>query len=419
MRALIFTGILLVLCGGVHAAQPVWTATAGDEIRDLSISEDGKTILAVSNNIYLISSDGEVLAGYGGVSGSVSSDGTSVAIGSGSGVQSYTRIGGSLWNYDIPHISAVDISGDGGRTVAATTDGEMLIFDKGGHVVGTNYTLKWAGVAFPLSGIAVSDDGSTTYATCSGGILAYDQNGTGLWKVAAVPKSLSLSRSGSLIAYGSEKSVVALTSGGNLSWTNKTGGEVSSVSMSPDGSYIVASSGDQHITLFGPGGRVVLDYISPVPVKSVAISPDGQYIAAGLMNRTLFVMNSTGEVLWSYQAEGVANIARINGDGSILVAGTNSGKVMSFSLKGDEAAVPVTTTALAEETVLTVPVPTTGEMITTKQTGTLSPVSSQAPAGTETPTEYPPTTRSPLSLEFSCAAVFMGIICWCMIRREE
>ena len=208
MRALILAGILLFICAGVQAAQPVWTASAGDEIRDLSISEDGKTILAVSDNIYLLNGDGEVLSGYGGVSGSVSSDGSSVAIGSGSGVQSYTRIGASLWSYDIPHISAVDISGDGDRTVAATTDGEMLIFDRGGHVIGTNHTLEWAGIAIPLSGITVSDDGSTTYATCGGGILAYDQNGTGIWKVSAEPRSLSLSRSGSLIAYGSEKSVL-------------------------------------------------------------------------------------------------------------------------------------------------------------------------------------------------------------------
>jgi hypothetical protein len=419
MRALIFTGILLVLCGGVHAAQPVWTASAGDEIRDLSISDDGTTILAVSDNIYLLSSEGEVLAGYGGVSGSVSSDGSSVAIGSGSGVQSYSRTGGSLWNYDIPHISAVDASGDSDRTVAATTDGEMLIFDRGGHVVGTNHTLKWAGVAIPLSGIAVSDDGRITYATCGGGILAYDQNGTGIWKVSAVPRSLSLSRSGSLIAYGSEKSVVALTSGGNLSWTNKTGGEVSSVSISPDGSYVASSSGDQHITLFGPGGRVILDYISPVPVKCVAISPDGQYIAAGLMNRTLFVMNSSGEVLWSYQAEGVVNIAHITGAGPILVAGTNNGKVMSFPLKGDEAAAPVLTPVLIEETEQPVPITTTSETITTEEIGTLFPVSSQSPAGTETIGEYLSTTRSPLSLEVSCAAVFMGIICWCMMRREK
>lgn len=419
MRAFIFTGILLLLCGGVHAAQPVWIASAGDEIRDLSVSDDGKTILAVSNNIYLLSSDGEVLTGYGGISGSVSSDGSSVAIGSGSGVQSYTRTGGSLWTYDIPHISAVDISGDGGRTVAATTDGEMLIIDRGGHVVGTNYTLTWAGVAIPLSGIAVSDDGSRTYATCGGGILAYDQNGMGIWKVSAVPRSLSLSRSGSLIAYGSEKSVVALTSGGNLSWTNKTGGEVSSVSMSPDGSYVAASSGNQHITLFGPGGRVVLDYISPVPVKCVAISPDGQYIAAGLMNRTLFVMDTSGEVLWNYQAEGVINIALITGTDPILVAGTNSGKVMSFPLKGGEVAVTVTTPVLVEETVQTVPVTTTGRTITTGQTGTLSRVSSQSPAGTGTTMEYPATTRSPLSLEVSCAAVLVGTLCWCMIRSKK
>ena len=417
--ALIFTGILLFLCTGVHAAQPTWTASAGDEIRDLSISEDGNTILAISDNIYLLNSKGDVLYGYGGVSGAVSSDGSSVAIGSGSGVQKYSSSGSSSWSYEIPHISGVAISGDGERTVAATTEGEMLIFDRGGHVIGTNHTLEWARVAIPLSGIVVSEDGVATYATCGGGILAYDQNGTGIWKVAATPRSLSLSRSGSLITYGSEKSVIALTPEGNLSWTYKTGGEVSSVSLSPDGSYVAASSGDQHITLFGPGGRILLDYVSPVPVKCVAISPDGQYIAVGLMNRTLFVLNSSGDVLWNYQAEGVVNTARIT-DAGHLIAGTNNGKVISFSLLGTEAALSVTTPVQVPVTEQPAPSSSENGTITTDQTQNVSPAVTSLPlAGSESPSQYPTTTRAPLSLEVLLAAIFGGILFWSVIHREE
>jgi|GEM_PF-5736271 len=417
--ALIFTGILLFLCTGVYAAQPTWTASAGDEIRDLSISEDGNTILAISDNVYLLNSRGDVLYGYGGVSGAVSSDGSSVAIGSGSGVQKYSSSGSSLWSYEIPHISGVAISGDGERTVASTTEGEMLIFDRGGHVIGTNHTLEWARVAIPLSGIVVSEDGAATYATCGGGILAYDQNGTGIWKVAAEPRSLSLSRSGSLITYGSEKSVIALTPEGNLSWTYKTGGEVSSVSLSPDGSYAAASSGDQHITLFGPSGRMLYDYVSPVAVKCVAISPDGQYIAVGLMNRTLFVLNSSGDVLWNYQAEGVVNNARITGAGH-LIAGTNNGKVMSFSLIGNEAALPETTPVQVPITEQPAPPGSENGTITPDQTQTGSPaVTSLALTERETTGQYPTTTRAPLSLEVSFAAIIGGIVFWSVIYRKE
>src|SRR3989304_5055462 len=66
-----------------------------------------------------------------------------------------------------------------------------------------------------------------------------------------------------------------------LLWSFKTGGDVSKVTLSSDGSYVAVGSGDGRIYFFTNGGRLLWFYETGNVLNSVSISADGYYIAAG------------------------------------------------------------------------------------------------------------------------------------------
>jgi len=74
-----------------------------------------------------------------------------------------------------------------------------------------------------------------------------------------------------------------------LAWSYQTGGEVSSVSISSDGSYIAAASG-RWVYLFSRStGTPLWSYWTGGRVESVSISSDGSYIAAGSQDGKVYL----------------------------------------------------------------------------------------------------------------------------------
>ncbi len=319
---------------GPFTEKPIWSTHTGDEVWDLSISRDGSTILATtSSSIYLLDGRGNILARYTGSSGALSADGSLFAISTAGDVQLRSRDRVLLWTSEVPDISAAILSADGSRLAISTRVGELQIFDRAGRMTGSNRTFDWAQRIIPLSGISISDDGRSIFTICPGGIIAYDDLGSGIWKVSAEPRGFSISRSGSVIAYGSGMPLICLDPQGYISWSHRMGNDVSGVSITPDGAYVVASSEDQHVHLFGDKGDVIFDYHSPESVKCVAITPDGRKIVAGLMNRSMIILDGTGSVVGQYMTGGIVNTLRITDDGSLIVTGTNFGDVVCFPIR--------------------------------------------------------------------------------------
>ena len=201
---------------GTFTWKPIWSTHTGDEVWDLSVARDGHTILATtSSSVYLLDGLGNSLARYSGNSGALSGDGSFFAVATAGHVQLRTRDGVPLWTSQVPNISASALSADGSRIAVSTRAGELLIFDKAGRVTGSNRTFDWADRIIPLSGIAISDDGRSIFTICQGGIIAYDEQALGIWKVSAFePRGFSVSRSGSIVAYGSGMPLICLDPAG-------------------------------------------------------------------------------------------------------------------------------------------------------------------------------------------------------------
>jgi|GEM_PF-4978175 len=318
---------------GTFTGKPIWSTHTGDEVWDLSISRDGSTILATtSSSIYLLNGNGNILARYSGNSGALSGDGSLFAVATARDIQLRSRDRVLLWAREVPNISASVLSADGSKIAVSTRAGELQIFSRDGGISGSNRTFDWARRIIPFSGVSISDDGRSIFTICPGGIIAYDDQGSGIWKVSADPRGFSISRSGSVIAYGSGMPLICLDPWGNISWTHKMDYDVSGVSITPDGKYVGASSEDQHVHLFGDKGNLIFDYLSPESVKCVAITSDGKKIVAGLMNRSMIILDEKGNVIGQYNTDGIVNTMRIPDDGSRLVTGTNFGDVVCFQI---------------------------------------------------------------------------------------
>jgi WD40 repeat protein len=99
---------------------------------------------------------------------------------------------------------------------------------------------------------------------------------------------------------------------------------VYSVSISSDGSYIAAGSGDGKVYLFSRSSSTPLwSYQTGNVGCSVSISSDGSYIAAGSIDGKVYLFSrSSSTPLWSYQTGNWVLSVSISSDGSYIAAGS-------------------------------------------------------------------------------------------------
>ena len=85
-------------------------------------------------------------------------------------------------------------------------------------------------------------------------------------------------------------------------WSYETGGDVYDIVISADGEYIVSSSYDYKINLFGKDNSTPLwSYdTNGVAVTSMAISADGEYIVVGTTSPKIHLFGKNSSTpLWS------------------------------------------------------------------------------------------------------------------------
>lgn len=116
------------------------------------------------------------------------------------------------------------------------------------------------------------------------------------------------------------------------SWHYTTGGGVSSITISSDGSYIAAGT-SYYVHLFSRTSSTPLwSYPTGEYVRSVAISSDGNYIVAGGDDNKVHLFSRANNTpLWSYQTGSYVNSVSISSDGSYVVAGGHDENVYLFS----------------------------------------------------------------------------------------
>jgi outer membrane protein assembly factor BamB/thermostable 8-oxoguanine DNA glycosylase len=112
--------------------------------------------------------------------------------------------------------------------------------------------------------------------------------------------------------------------------------DLESISVSQNGPYIIAGSGDGKVYFFNQEGKLLWSYDTgdnSIVFFAVSISRDGTYVAAGSGDGKVYFFNQEGKLLWSYDT-GFVRCVSVSRDGSHVAAGSYDGKVYFFNREG-------------------------------------------------------------------------------------
>lgn len=349
MKRIIGVLLLLVLanagCESASATEPIdyfdWNYELDKYAWDVAMSADGSYI-AVANgdmdsdqigNVLLLNNNGEKLWNYEMDNAvwdvAISADGSYVVAGVGwdnNNVYLFNCDGEILWNYNIADtVRGVAMSADGSYVAACSGDwrahpnGTIYLFNLDGEILWTYDTVH------EVDDIAISADGSSIAAVMDSDIYFFNNDGEKLWNY-------------------------------NVYGTNDDRG-VNCISISANGSYVVAGSSFGKIYLFNKDGKKLwmsystkntratggglwkllqlwrisstkIDYNS---IQGVSISADGSYVAAGGYDGFLYFFDQNGEKLWTYDTGVFIDSVSTSADGSSIAVGGNDVHLLNIN----------------------------------------------------------------------------------------
>ncbi len=278
-----------------------------DEVRDISLSPDGKLIASAST-------DGTV----------------------------------KLWNIDgrllntLPHrewVNSVSFSPDG-QVIAAT----------GGNKKDKNITKLWTldGQELKIIEGQVSWGNSVSFSPNSRIIAtAHDDNTIKLWNRDGEElntleghsdsvRSIQFSPDGKIIASaGHDKTIKLWTLDGELLQTIEGHNNlVYSISFSPDGQTITSASQDKTIKLWNLEGELLETFVGhTTSIYSVAFSPDSSTIISGDSDGTIKFWNLKGQELQSIEGhDDTVRSIKFSPDGKMLISASNDKTIKFWNL---------------------------------------------------------------------------------------
>lgn len=289
-----------------------WQHYAGDIVADVSVSDDGRVLIAgtLSKTVLSFSENGELRwqrrVGNQARRTALSADGQTIVVGTGS-----TR----FW----------DRRGHG-----------LFCFAKDG-------SLRWhQELGATTTGLSVSRDGNIIAVGTDGNqLLIKDSEGNCLWAwsvpAIAVRWSTVCSRDGQLlIAGGSDKRIQLLDRRGNLRAEHQARGDVHTVTASADGTILSAGDSEGFIYLFDQHGDLLWEKELPDKVSRVKLRGDGKRLFVGTDEKEghLTVYDQRGQKLWQRLIEAGVSSLDVSHDGQRIALGTSSGAICIFDGAG-------------------------------------------------------------------------------------
>ena len=245
---------------GSAGMNEIWETELNGNVRSMALSDTGK-IMAFSTDgggVYIYRSDGTP-TGYNKTFASVvrtTSYGDMIVGISQQGIASYTYNGIPLGDFDV----SIDTNPN---TMALTSTGNLLVFNSDQMVrcvYTENGTYVWKQRATgSVDSLAITPNGAhIIFGTDNGHIDHFDATGNRTWSYNANPKnngnaginSVAVSdNGGSIVAGTNDGQILALDAKGEVQWSNLTDDHIRHVSVSADGSTVVAT-GDETIYAF-------------------------------------------------------------------------------------------------------------------------------------------------------------------------
>ena len=335
---------------------PEWGYNIGAKVAALDISADGEYIAAGSNGnvLHLFHKDsGTPLWTYSMQNYvrqvSVSADGEYIAAGSYSGhVFLFDKDSSTpLWSYDYGQdVLNIEISADGEHIVGTSRD-NLFFFNKVNNTILWDYELDASVSRYALD---ISEDGNhiavATGDSEGGRLYVFDKTGTLFWTFNIDGEdyefsSVSISSDGEYIIASNynSKSYLFTRNSSTPVWTHEADTEGSKRNaISASGEYIVVGSNDGSICLFDNDSSTPLwTYEADDSIYSISISADGEYILVGSKDNNVYLFDKDNSApIWTFDAltsdeeyDSVFSVA-ISGDGKYLTVGTDEDNDSGF-----------------------------------------------------------------------------------------
>jgi WD40 repeat protein len=355
---MIFSLVLVIfsLIPQVYGLEPHWIyPTGGQDIASMAISANG-SIVAVgttAGDVILLDRSGTELWRHtvpGSVLVAVPPDGSVVLAGNQEdhyknkgAIRLYDQNGTRRWFINTGYLTGIGISADAKRIAAGVQTGEVFIVDAQGKttVVPAESDTVMAEDFF------VSPDGSTAgytkhminnlYVTPEPRLVIINLNNRGRRTFDAHEEVLAFPANGSQVigglAEGTAGSISLYWRNGTIIWTKETGA-VSDVAISASGDRAAGTSWSGLYLFNGTanGSRLLLPRED---LSSVSMSRNGTYIATGSRDGTVYLLNWTGSVLWSHWNGGtipgqILDVG-IAAEGSAVVSASEEHEIRYFS----------------------------------------------------------------------------------------
>ncbi|NMC75786.1 MAG: hypothetical protein GYA60_00580 [Candidatus Methanofastidiosa archaeon] len=245
----------------------------------------------------------------------------------------FDKSGKLLWTGNVGHrVVSFSIS-ETKPEITAVTGERVYIFNKSGKQLSEYKTVQGSYMVINQAGDFIGGSSSNVYA-----IVYKDARPFWDYRTGDKVNSVSLTSDGSTMAVASSDKSIYLLKSGFLLWKYDVQAPVISVATTPDASYVVCGSGsfdskegegpkDFKVFLFDKNGNLLWDYKVGYTVSSVAITPDGSYIAVGSWDKKVHIFSKSGEHLKEFKTEGNVLSVAITPDGQKVFAGSTDANV--------------------------------------------------------------------------------------------
>jgi len=121
------------------------------------------------------------------------------------------------------------------------------------------------------------------------------------YKASDIIYNVSISKDGKRVAASSRDGSIYLFDGkGNLLNERRIGQDITAISLSGNGLYLVAKSRDLFY-LFGEDLKFLGKYKMKDWIEDICLSEEGEFIACASRDNYLYLLNNQGEILWEYR----------------------------------------------------------------------------------------------------------------------
>ena len=402
LAILMVLSALLVLVPLVQARAPDWTYSSPDSvIGGVDVSSKGDLIVAAAEKVLFFTRSGTLLGKepFGSTLVMTPDGNYSLSeyfstlyfyknpLPAGTADQQKAT---KLWEYEFPQkVRSLSISNDGSTLVAQSLGRDIFIFNTRSAVAkGNNDEVDLL--------VKIAPGGARIIGISQTKLHSYNRDGeitrTSDLTTFSVPQIMLLNSAGTSAVFNDGQAVRCVNTGnGDERWIGKAPGYVTSLSMTPAASTVIAGTETGNIASFNAKGNLSWTYAAnhenrqASGITCSAVSDNGAMIATGTADGRILFLNAKGQLTDSYTGKEYIRHIAVSADGSTIVAASDY-TLYAFTSGSSSRPQPVTTASPSGTA------PAVQSARTTVRT--LLPVSSPSPGGTspatmiEIPTTY-------------------------------